>query len=184
MSQRKCDYIISNSCHVSVETEQLPVTVDTGSQVSILKLNGKLHELSLRDTPPVYFSQDMAPLTPSKGSVSVTVKVKEEPLDVSVNEQHIRPLIPFLQHSISYIPFHRWVILTMILPSSPLHLQTHPSSLRKRGRAGNALWRCVSPKLKLITNPRFNRLLFYRSRLQPLRSLLSLRSGKPLLGLA
>lgn len=72
------------------------MTVDTGSQVSILKLNGKLHELSLRDTPPVYFSQDMAPLTPSKGSVSVTLKVKEEPLDVSVNEQHVRPLILFL----------------------------------------------------------------------------------------
>lgn len=66
-----------------------PVTVDTGSQVSVLKLNGRLHELSLRDTPPVYFSQAMAPLAPSKGTASVTIKVKEEPLDVSVNEQSV-----------------------------------------------------------------------------------------------
>ena len=111
--------------------DPVPVTIDSGSQVSYISLNGKFLELSLRENNSILYHQSI----PAQLESSKSAKVKKEPLDVSVNEQLVRGFTSIYH---TYLSLYRWLILTMISRSLPPHLpKLLPPSPRRRRVAEN-----------------------------------------------
>jgi len=64
------------------------VIVDAGSQVSLISLNGRFLELSLRERNSIVYHQATdQPLSPKNNVDAPGKKIKKEALDVTVNEQ-------------------------------------------------------------------------------------------------
>lgn len=69
-----------------------PATGEGSSQVRYVPLDDKFLELSIRDTPPLYYNQPYVQPESSKGHREATRKVTQNAsLDASVNEQEVRP---------------------------------------------------------------------------------------------